>query len=185
MNRAVFLDRDGVINRAIVRGGKPYPPASPEEFQYVPGIQEACARLKKAGFILVVATNQPDVGRGKTSADFVSQIHEKISDDLPIDHVEVCFDSGLGNTASLYRKPAPGMLQKAAAMFDIDLPESYMIGDRWRDIDCGKAAGCVTVLIDYGYNEELKQQPDYTVKSVTEAVDVILKHETQKRLRNP
>jgi D-glycero-D-manno-heptose 1,7-bisphosphate phosphatase len=172
MKRAIFLDRDGVINRAIVRDGKPYPPASIEEFELLPGVEEACATLKEMGFLLIVATNQPDVGRGTQTRECVEAIHASMCARLPIDRVEVCYDPGQG-IPSEYRKPAPGMLLRAARELDIDLPGSFMVGDRWRDIDCGAAAGCRTIFIDYGYAEALRKLPDFRVQSLREAADYI------------
>ena len=172
MNRAVFLDRDGVINRAVVRGGKPYPPATVEEFELLPGVEEACAILKSMGFLLVVATNQPDVGRGTQTKEDVEAMHATMRSRLPIDQVEVCYDPGQG-IPSDFRKPAPGMLLRAARELRIDLPGSFMVGDRWRDIDCGAAAGCRTIFVDHGYDEELRRMPDFRVKSLREAADVI------------
>src|SRR6266853_3102877 len=134
MTRAVFLDRDGVINRAVVRDGKPYPPQSVAEFELLPDVAEACAQLKRAGFLLVVATNQPDVGRGTQRREEVEAMHAAMCAALPIDRVEVCYDPGQGQPSE-FRKPAPGMLLRAAREMDIDLPASFMIGDRWRDID--------------------------------------------------
>lgn len=172
--RAVFLDRDGVINRALVRENKPYPPRSTEEFEVLPGVAEACARLKAAGYLLVVATNQPDVDRGTLARETVETIHRHMCSLLPIDSVEVCYDAGGGDPPNELRKPRPGMLLKAARELGIDLGQSYMVGDRWRDIDCGKAAGCRTIFIDYGYDEPLRAQPDYRVANLGEAADIIL-----------
>jgi D-glycero-D-manno-heptose 1,7-bisphosphate phosphatase len=173
-HRAVFLDRDGVINRPIVRGGKPYPPVSVTEFEILPGVEGACRRLKEAGFHLVVATNQPDVGRGTLPRETVETIHAHLCRVLPIDRVEVCYDPGGGDPPNEFRKPRPGMLLKAARELDIDLGQSYMVGDRWRDIDCGRAAGCRTIFIDYGYDESLRAQPDYRVANLVEAAEIIL-----------
>lgn len=173
MNRAVFLDRDGVINAAVVRDGKPYPPASVAEFVLLPGVAEACAALKAAGFLLVVATNQPDVGRGTQRREDVEAMHEKMCVWLPIDRVEVCYDPGQGQPSE-FRKPAPGMLLRAARELGIDLAASWMIGDRWRDIDCGAAAGCRTIFIDYGYDEPLRVQPDFRAPSLREAAAIVL-----------
>jgi D-glycero-D-manno-heptose 1,7-bisphosphate phosphatase len=174
LRRAVFLDRDGVINRALERDGKPYPPTSLAEFGILPGVPEACARLKAAGFLLVVATNQPDVGRGTLAQSTVEEIHAHMCKSLPIDRVEVCYHPGKGASDCDCRKPKPGMLLRAARELGIDLARSWMIGDRWRDIDCGHAAGCRTVFIDYGYAEALRQMPDFRVKNLTEATQVIL-----------
>jgi len=171
---AVFLDRDGVINRALVRDGKPYPPSSLTEFEILPGVPEACAKLKQAGFLLVVATNQPDVGRGTMTREIVEVLHRHMSQALLLDRVEVCYHSGRSDSECGCRKPKPGMLQRAARELGIDLPASFMVGDRWRDIDCGHAAGCTTILVDYAYAEPLRQPPDYRVKSLREAADLIL-----------
>jgi len=172
--RAVFLDRDGVINRAIQRDGKPYPPRSTEEFEILPGVPEACRRLKQAGFLLVVATNQPDVGRGTLSHDVVESLHDHMRSILPLDQVEVCYDAGRSEPPSDFRKPRPGMLLKAARDLGIDLAQSFMVGDRWRDIDAGHAAGCTTIFIDYGYQEELNVLPDHRTRNLAEAADLIL-----------
>ena len=171
--RAVFLDRDGVINRPVVRDGKPYPPATVAEFELLPGVAEACVRLKAAGYLLVVATNQPDVGRGTQRREEVEAMHAAMCVALPIDRVEVCYDPGQGKPSE-FRKPAPGMLLRAARALDIDLGQSWMVGDRWRDIDCGVAAGCRTIFLDYGYDEKLRAQPDFRAASLSEAAAHIL-----------
>jgi len=171
--RVVFLDRDGVINRPVVREGKPYPPATVAEFELLPGVEEACARLKAAGWLLVVATNQPDVGRGTQRREEVEAMHAAMCAQLPIDRVEVCYDPGQGQPSE-FRKPAPGMLLRAARELNVDLAQSWMVGDRWRDIDCGVAAGCRTIFIDYGYDEKLRAQPQFRAGSLSEAAAVIL-----------
>lgn len=172
--RAVFLDRDGVINRAILRDGKPYAPTTIADFQILPGVPEACAKLKQAGFLLIVATNQPDVGRGTMDQSVVENIHAYMCRMLPIDRVEVCYHPGKGLSNCDCRKPKPGMLLRAASALNIDLKQSWMVGDRWRDIDCGHAAGCRTVFIDYNYDEALRQMPDFRVKNSAEVAQVIL-----------
>lgn len=175
MKRAVFLDRDGVLNRSVVREGKPYPPSSLAEFELLPGVVEACTRLKDAGWLLVVATNQPDVGRGTQRQEEVEAMHAEMCARLPIDRVEVCYDPGQGQPSE-FRKPAPGMLRRAARELEIDLAQSWMVGDRWRDIDCGVAAGCRTIFIDYGYDEKLRARPTFRAGSLLEAAALILAH---------
>ena len=172
MRRAVFLDRDGVLNRAVVRDGRPYPPHSVDELEILPGVAEACTLLRDSGFLLVVATNQPDVGRGRQSRDTVEAMHEFLHRQLPLDRIEVCYSAGF--TPCPDRKPAPGMLLRAAAECQIDLAASYMVGDRWRDIDCGDAAGCTTILIDYGYDEILHMQPDFRAPGLLDAAKWIV-----------
>ncbi len=175
MTRAVFLDRDGVINRPVVRDGLPYPPDTVEEFDIYEDVPTGCKRLKDAGFLLVVATNQPDVGRGTQSQEQVEAIHASMQAALPeISRIEVCYDPGGSAGSTPRRKPAPGMLLDATEALGISLAHSYMIGDRWRDVDCGQVAGCRTVFIDRGYREALRQRPDWTVGSFAEAVEVIL-----------
>ena len=175
MKRAVFLDRDGVINRPFIRGGKPYPPVRVEEFEILPGVAIACARLKAVGFLLVVATNQPDVGRGTLAREIVETMHAKMCAALPLDRIEVCYDGGAAHgQPSEFHKPAPGMLLHAARELGIDLRESWMVGDRWRDIDCGAAAGCRTVFIDLGYDEALHSAPDFRAPDLAGAADLVL-----------
>ena len=174
--RAVFLDRDGVINRPVVRDGLPFPPDTVEQFDIYEDVPAGCRQLRAAGFLLVVATNQPDVGRGTQSREQVEAIHATMQAALPeIDRVEVSYDPGGSGPAAPRRKPAPGMLLDAADALGIALTESFMVGDRWRDVDCGHAAGCRTVFLDRGYVETLRQQPDWTVGSFAEAVEVILR----------
>ncbi len=170
----VFLDRDGVINRAIERDGKPYPPRTLADFEILPGVPEACAKLKAAGFLLVVATNQPDVGRGTLEQSAVEKIHAWLMTQLPIERVEVCYHPGQGQSHCDCRKPKPGMLLRAARDLKADLAKCWMVGDRWRDVDCGHAAGCKTIFIDRGYAEELKQPPDFRAKDLLEAAEIIL-----------
>ncbi len=174
MKRAVFLDRDGVINRALEKESKPYPPTSLAEFEILPEVPAALAKLKAAGFLLIVATNQPDVGRGTLKQEVVEAIHAHMLARLPIDRVEVCYHAGQGLSDCDCRKPKPGMLQHAARELGIDLTQSWMVGDRWRDVDCGHAAGCRTVFIDYGYAEELKSIPHFSARNLGEAADIIL-----------
>lgn len=174
MSRAVFLDRDGVINRALERDGKPYPSSNLSEFEIFPEVPEACRRLKQAGYLLVVATNQPDVGRGTLKQEAVEKIHAEMRLRLPLDRVEVCYHPGKGLSDCECRKPKPGMLLRAARELGIDLGQSWMVGDRWRDVDCGHAAGCRTIFVDRGYIEELKQPPDFRAQNLLEAAVIIL-----------
>jgi D-glycero-D-manno-heptose 1,7-bisphosphate phosphatase len=143
------------------------------EFLLIDGVEQACRLLKRAGFLLVVVTNQPDVGRGTQSLETVESMNAEMCRQLPIDRVEVCYDAD-DSAASGRRKPRPGMLLDAARELNIDLTRSYMVGDRWRDIDCGRGAGCTTVFVDYGYDEELRAQPDVRVFSLLDAASRII-----------
>jgi D-glycero-D-manno-heptose 1,7-bisphosphate phosphatase len=171
---AVFLDRDGTLNVQLVRDGMPYAPERIEDFRLYEGIPAGCSALKNAGYVLVVATNQPDVGRGTVKQEVIERMHAELQRLIPeIDRVEVSYDPGRGEK-SLRRKPAPGMLLDAAKELGIDLSRSWMVGDRWRDVECGKAAGVRTVFIDFGYSDEGKSVADHNVKNFKEAVELIL-----------
>ena len=172
MRRAVFLDRDGVINASVVREGKPYPPASLEELKILPGVAEAVRSLHEAGFAVVVVTNQPDVATGIQRREVVETIHSNLRNELLIDDVRACYHTDADNCAC--RKPKAGMLLEAAHDLAIDLTISFMVGDRWRDIEAGKAAGCYTFFIDYGYLESKPELPDMVVASLEEASKMIL-----------
>jgi D-glycero-D-manno-heptose 1,7-bisphosphate phosphatase len=174
---AVFLDRDGTLNRQVIRDGKPYPPANLAQFELFPGVPESCAQLAAGGFVLIVATNQPDVGRGAQPQAVVETMHAKLRQLVPaISRIEVCYAPGQGidHPENRRRKPEPGMLLDAALDLGLDLPCSWMIGDRWRDIDCGRRAGVRTVFIDFGYAEELQARPDFTASSFAEAAQIVL-----------
>jgi D-glycero-D-manno-heptose 1,7-bisphosphate phosphatase len=172
--RAIFLDRDGVINRPLIRDGKPFPPVSVDEFEILSGVTEACEALKRLGFLLVVATNQPDVGRGTLVREEVETVHRWLLQQLPIDCLMVCFHGGaaFGDPCAC-RKPQPGMLLEAAEALKIDLAKSFMIGDRWRDVDCGFNAGCQTIFIDWGYEEKLNRDPDFRARDLLGAAQLI------------
>jgi D-glycero-D-manno-heptose 1,7-bisphosphate phosphatase len=170
--RAVFLDRDGVLNRAIVRNGKPYPPAGPAELELSQGAEEACRRLHEAGFLLIGVTNQPDVARGSANRGVVEELNRTVADRLGLDEIRVCMHDDADACAC--RKPRPGLLTSAAAEYGIDLRGSYMVGDRWRDIEAGQRAGCQTIFIDHGYDERRPDAPDFTTDSLLNAASRIL-----------
>lgn len=172
MRRAVFLDRDGVINRAFVRDGKSYPPSSIEEVEILPQVELALNRLKAAGYLLIVVTNQPDVSSGKTSKLVVDQINGYLKYVLPLDEIRTCYHAD--SDGCQCRKPSPGSLFDAALEYQIDLKKSFMVGDRWKDIEAGFAAGCKTFFIDYGYREKQPDFPDYIVTSLDRAAQIII-----------
>jgi D-glycero-D-manno-heptose 1,7-bisphosphate phosphatase len=173
LTRAVFLDRDGVLNEPVLRNGKPYPPANVSQLRIVPGANGAVERLREAGFTTIVITNQPDVSRGTTSREAVDAIHEALQAAIRVDDIYACFHDDAD--ACDCRKPLPGALLRAARDRNIDLRRSFMVGDRWRDVEAGRAAGVRTVLIDRNYDERLPSNPpDWIVTSLSEAVDRIL-----------
>jgi D-glycero-D-manno-heptose 1,7-bisphosphate phosphatase len=166
---AVFLDRDGVINRVAIRNGMPYPPSRVEEFELYEDVADGCARLKAANFLLVVISNQPDVGRGTQNREAVEAMNLKMQTALPLlDRVEVCYHAG-------ERYGQSGLILRAVAELRIDPKRSYVIGDRWRDVDCARAAGCRAIFIQRGYKESLREAPDCTVSNFDEAVSAVLR----------
>ena len=172
LNRAVFLDRDGVISRSWVRAGKPYAPTTLEDFELLPGVVAAIASLKNAGFRVIVVTNQPDVSAGKVPRATVEAMNARLQPECGVDDVRVCYHTEADQCGC--RKPKPGLLVEAARDWAVDLRQSYMVGDRWRDIGAGQQAGCRTVLIDYNYAEQKAENPDIVVESLPEAVQQIL-----------
>jgi D-glycero-D-manno-heptose 1,7-bisphosphate phosphatase len=170
--RAVFLDRDGVLNRVRLVDGRPHPPRTPAELELLPGVDSACRTLHDAGWLLVVVTNQPDVARGATSRAEVEALNAALARRLPLDDVRVCFHDDADDCAC--RKPRPGLLRDAARTWNVELPASVMVGDRWRDVDAGREAGCRTVFVDHGYDERRPAAVDLTVGSLAEAVPWIL-----------
>ena len=169
---AVFLDRDGVLNRAEVRRGKPYAPRRLRDFRLLPGTVAAGRALREAGFLLVVVTNQPDIGHGLVAPDVVEAMHARLRRHLSPDAIEVCphrQDEGCA-----CRKPRPGLLCAAAARLDIDLAKSFVVGDRSHDILAGRAAGCYTVFVDRGYREPRPVKADAIVRSFPAAARRII-----------
>ena len=170
---AVFLDRDGVINRTFLRRGTPHPPASPAELEILPGVPGALNALRARGYSLIVVTNQPDVARGTSSRALVDAIHERLRDSLPFDAILACFHDDADECEC--RKPQPGLLLRAARDLRIDLSLSFMIGDRWCDVEAGKRAGCRTVLVGRGYDEQAAITCDFCVGSLMEAAAIIIR----------
>ena len=183
LRRAVFLDRDGVLNRPVVRQGRPYPPACMEELEIFPDAPAALAALKEAGFSLIVVTNQPDVARGAQQRSLVEAMHAALQTALALDAFYVCYHDDAD--ACQCRKPKPGLLLTAAGEHGISIPESYMIGDRWRDIEAGQRAGCRNVWIDRGYSERRPSAPpDFTASSLSVAAAWIFQQVRKDRRRH-
>jgi len=172
MNKAIFLDRDGVLIRSDLRDGKPIAVQELTRMEILPGVEGACRALRQAGFLLVIVTNQPDVGRGLVARETVEAMNTVLVTALGIDDVRVCFHDGYSPCEC--RKPRPGMLLDAARTLGIDLHASVMVGDRSGDIEAGHAAGCRTVHIAWGHSEVLKVVPDHSAPSLQAAVDWIL-----------
>ena len=175
--QAVFLDRDGVLNRVEVSHGLPRSPVCVEDVEILPGVPEALKCLRDAGFLLIVVTNRPDVARGIVSLEAVTRLHREMQRTLGLDDVCICPHDDAAHCTC--RKPAPGLLLSAAAKWGLDLPACYMVGDRWRDIEAGRQAGCTTILVDYGYADALRSEPDRRVASMCDAAAWILSRARQ------
>jgi|SRR5579863_2091099 len=167
--RAVFLDRDGVINKVVYRDGKPTSPRHIGEFEFEAGIELALDRLNEAGFKLFVVTNQPELARGLLTKESLCMMTERITRVLKIDEVRVCphdNDDGCG-----CRKPQPGMLVELAQKYDLSLQQSYIVGDTWKDSGAGSSAGCKSIILDRSYNHA--DPADLRVSDLSSAVDLI------------
>lgn len=172
MKKAVFLDRDGVINQTIFRMGKPRAPYELEELDLLPGVPQAIKELKSAGFLTIIVTNQPDVVRGWVSREKVEAMNVKIMELLAVDEIKCCFH--VEKDDCLCRKPKPGMLLEASNHWNIDPSLSFMVGDRFSDVKAGKNAGCRSILIGPGDPSEKLVEPDHRSLSLLEAVRWIL-----------
>lgn len=169
---AVFLDRDGVLNVASVRDGKPYPPRNMDELRFEPGAAEACLELKAAGHMLIAVTNQPDIARGTTNTAAVGEINDAVKLHTHLDEIRVCAHDDADDCDC--RKPKPGLILQAARDHDLDLSRCVMVGDRWRDVEAGALAGVPTVFIDHGYSERRPVDPGHVAKSLAAATPWIL-----------
>lgn len=176
IDKAAFLDRDGVLNNIIIKDGLPYSPSKYEEFKILPGVKDSIIKLKKMKYLCIVVTNQPDVSRGKITKETVIKMNTYLNKELQLDDIFVCFHDDLDKCNC--RKPKPGLIFKAAKKWNINLKKSYMIGDRWKDIDAGSLSGCKTIFLDNNYKEKVKSQPNFTCENLLKAVNLIEKNET-------
>lgn len=170
--KAVFVDRDGVINKAFVRQGRPFPPTNLSEVEILPLVPLALDNLRLRGFKIIVITNQPDVARGVTSVSDVEKINSYLLKHLAIDEIFCCYHDDSDNCSC--RKPKPGAIIHAAKKYGIQCSSSFMVGDRWRDVEAGHLAGCRTIFLDYGYSERQPLTFDYRVESLFQASEIIL-----------
>jgi len=168
---AVFLDRDGVLNATVGDGAGS--PRTEADFHLLPMAARACARLRRAGFVLVVVTNQPELARGQLAREALEAMHRRLRDGLGVDEIRVCTHDD--EDACECRKPRPGLILDAARDLDIDLAASFVVGDRWRDVEAGRQAGCTTILLDRDWSEGERSRPDHRVDSLDEALEVILR----------
>jgi D-glycero-D-manno-heptose 1,7-bisphosphate phosphatase len=183
MRKAVFFDRDGVLNKPLICHGQPHSPENLEEFEITAEAPEALRSLKRAGFLLIVATNQPNVARGLQPQSMIEQMHERLRTKLPLDDIRVCYHDD--HHQCYCRKPRPGLLHEAAEDWGISLNQSYMIGDRWKDVEAGRRAGCRTVLLRYPYNASDARTADHWAATLLEAAVWILDAKSKLEVPRP
>ena len=173
MKKAVFLDRDGVINKAFIKNGLPESPNSLSELEILPRVKESILRLKKLNFICLVVTNQPDVQRGKIKKNIVIKMNNFLKKKIELDDIFVCYHDDQDNCNC--RKPKPGLLLQARKKWNVDFKKSFIVGDRWRDIQAGKKVGCKTIFLDYRYKDIKPKNPDFVTDTLLNATYIIEK----------
>jgi len=173
MRRAIFLDRDGTLNKAFIKNGLPFSPSSFNEFEILPGVKESLLKLKKLNFVCLLITNQPDVSRGKIKKNVVIQMNNFLKSEIKLDDIFICYHDDHDNCEC--RKPKPGLLLNAKKKWNINLNKSYMIGDRWKDIQAGINAGCKTVFINNGYKDNKEIKANFITDSLLDAVYILEK----------
>ncbi len=169
MRKAIFLDRDGIINNVILKNEKPFSPRSFKEFDLREGIRDVLDSFKKLGFINIIVSNQPDIARGLLERQDLDEMSRVIRENLPVDDIYVCTHDNDDNCHC--RKPKPGMLTDAVEKWEIDISKSFLIGDNWKDIDAGKNAGCTTILLDYPYNKKISA--DFRIENFESAIKIV------------
>lgn len=171
MLKALFLDRDGIINEPIIKNGRPFSPSRLAEVRIIPDVKAALMQFRKFSYLPVVVTNQPEVARGSVSLIEVERIHTYLSKELEIDNIYTCFHDDID--ACGCRKPNPGLLFLAAKELNVNLKHSLMVGDRWKDIEAGQKAGCQCYFLDYSYQEKVPSEPFTRVSSLSEVLRYI------------
>lgn len=158
--RAIFFDRDGTLIKTKKQKNKPKAIKNLKECKIFPSVKWILKKLSKK-YLLFIITNQPDVFIKKNTKQNVLEINNFLKKKLPIKRIFTCYCK---NDKCNFRKPNIGMLKKAKQIYNIDLSKSFIIGDRWRDVDMGKKSGCKTIFIDKNYDEKLNYHPDHRVK---------------------
>jgi D-glycero-D-manno-heptose 1,7-bisphosphate phosphatase len=170
VNKAVFLDRDGIVNRALIINKKPYPPLSVSDTFPIKEISELIKSWHDKGYLVIVITNQPDVANHLVEKSEVDKINRYLKSLVGFDDIFVCYHSEKDNCDC--RKPKVGLFKQAKEKYNIAFSKSWMIGDRKKDIDAGKKIGCQTIFVDYDYDEKKPKNFDYTVESVKEIFEI-------------
>jgi D-glycero-D-manno-heptose 1,7-bisphosphate phosphatase len=172
MRPGVLLDRDGVLNRVVLREGRGVSPRCFAEFELLPGVGAAVESLREAGLPVVVITNQPDISRGVLKPAELVRMHEHLQARVPLDHIYTCIHDDADRCGC--RKPRPGLLLRAAAEFQLDLERSWMVGDSWKDVEAARAAGCRMIFVAGPHADVGTSTPQRVVASLPDAVEIIL-----------
>ena len=194
MNRAAFLDRDGVLNVLVYRPEEGIwdSPYRLEEFKLVAGAAEAVRLLKELGLLAIVVSNQPGVAKGKCTLEFLELLNQKIREELAregafLDDIYYCLHHSDGVVRPYARicecrKPKPGLLFKAAKDHNVDLASSYLVGDRPADVEAGRSAGCKTIMVeDYAVAQDSDAfiQPAFRASTLLAAARLIERQEVE------
>ena len=168
--KAIFFDRDGVLNKSIVIKGKPKAPTRLKDFKIYKNLEKYFIDLKKK-YLIYVITNQPDFFE-KKKRYIINKMHNKLKKKFPITNILCCFDI---KESSKNKKPNIGLVKKILKKRNIDLTKSFVVGDRWRDIDLAYNLNCKSIFINRKYREKLNKKPDYVCRTTIEAIKLILK----------
>ncbi len=152
MNKAVFLDRDGVINSVANRNG--FSPRSFKDFEILPGVKETIDKFKELGYLVFIITNQPDIARNLMQIEELEKMHSLVNEQFNIDDIEICPHENEDNCSC--RKPKPGMIFNLAEKWNVDVLESVFIGDSKKDYKAAKAANIKFLYVRHDYNEEIE-----------------------------
>ena len=170
-HKAVFLDRDGVINHTLLRRGAQRAPQDLGEWRWIDGVHDTLRELHARGYVLLVCTNQPDVSRGWQTREQVDAFHALVMRELPVARIYACFHDD--SEACACRKPKPGMLLQGARDFGVDLAQSFMVGDRASDIEAGRSAGCRTVFVRHPHDTSPTPGADYEITRLVELLEIV------------
>ena len=173
--QAIFLDRDGVINKATFVNGKHRSPLVLEELEIFKDAKRSIRKLRKLGFLIFIVTNQPEISRGNLRREESDAINAAIDKEIEPDEIVACpHDDSDGCSC---RKPLPGMITGLISRYMLDPTRCYLVGDRLKDIEAGQAAGVKSIQIDRGYPEGLSTARLSSAKSLSGAVRIIRKME--------
>jgi D-glycero-D-manno-heptose 1,7-bisphosphate phosphatase len=171
-NKAIFLDRDGVLVKSVIKNKKGYAPKNMSEFSLYTDVTESCQRLKKKNYLLIIITNQPDLGKKLIKEKVFNKMNKILNSLVSYDKLYV---SRSHSSNSYFRKPNPGLFKLAIKKYKLDISKCFMIGDRKSDIDAASKVKCRSIFIDRKYKEKKPRGQIIQVNSLKKAVNTILK----------